>query len=228
MKKRIGIQGSLIFAALALGVLFSEVFIPSPKQPLDDLLWDFWGFALILLGFFIRILARGYKSQMSLQGQALIKDGLYSVVRNPMYLGTLIIGLGVTMVLFVWWVFIIFLAVFLLIYLPQIRREERYLLQHFGQGYAEYYRATPRFLPRIRDFFKIRDESLFCKWGWVKKEASSLTALLAAVLFIEGWVDIRPFGINQCLKELLALILCLGIFGLMILYYAQKNPAEKI
>jgi protein-S-isoprenylcysteine O-methyltransferase Ste14 len=227
MKKRIGIQGSLMFAALLLGIIFPRLLIPSSKQPLNDLLWDVWGFVLILLGFFIRILARGYKSEMSLQGRTLIKDGLYSLVRNPMYLGTLIIGLGVTMVLFTWWVFIIFLAVFLLIYLPQIHREERYLLQGFGQEYENYCKATPRFLPKISGIFRISNESLFCKRGWVKKEANSLIAILAVVLFIEGWEDTKSFGIHQFIKELLALILYVGFLGSIISYYVKRGISKK-
>jgi len=188
MKKRIGIQGSLVFLALLFSILLSRFLFPRRGGALE-LFLDAAGMTMVLSGFLFRITARGYKSERSDNGKRLVTDGPYRLVRNPMYFGTLLIGAGVILALFNWWVFFIFLAGFLLIYIPQVKKEEQELLGRFGDGYKEYSRKTPKYFPRsFRLFNEAAAGGLFFRWSWLKKELPSLTAVLAAIIAAKIWL----------------------------------------
>ena len=108
MKKRIGIQGFLLFLAMLMSVLLSKVIFPKWQQKILDEVLNCIGISVILTGFLFRISARGYKSEGSDNGKKLITDGPYSLMRHPMYFGTLLIGAGSILVLFAWWTFLLF------------------------------------------------------------------------------------------------------------------------
>jgi hydrogenase maturation factor HypF (carbamoyltransferase family) len=84
---------------------------PLIEDILDDTM-EIFGIALILLGQIFRVSGRGYKAEQSQQGQVLIEGGPYILVRNPMYLGILLIGLGIVLMLFNWWVICFFIIFF--------------------------------------------------------------------------------------------------------------------
>ena len=114
MKIRIKIQGALIFLGLGAMVLFPNFVFPEWKKRVFDYALDIVGFALVLFGFLFRISARGYKEEKTNNGNSLVKDGPYAVIRNPMYFGSFIIGTGVIIMLLRPWFFLIFTAIFLI------------------------------------------------------------------------------------------------------------------
>lgn len=85
----------------------------------------------------------GYK------GRVLVTEGPYSVCRNPLYLFSLLGGVGLGLTTKSVTVPLIFLCGFGLYYPLVIRREERALREEFGRDYEAYARVTPRFLPRF-------------------------------------------------------------------------------
>jgi len=127
MKKRLKINGVIMFLAAVIVAVFPAMFFRRVNIGLWNEVAEVFGLALILLGQLIRISARGYKSENSGEGKALITNGPYSLVRNPMYLGVLLIGLGVVLMLFKLWVVLVFLAVFIIRYFLLIFKEEKKL-----------------------------------------------------------------------------------------------------
>jgi hypothetical protein len=73
----------------------------------------------------------------------------YSACRNPLYLFSMLGGIGLGLTAKSLTVPLVFLGGFGLYYSLVIRREEQGLRQAFGRDYDEYERATPRFLPRL-------------------------------------------------------------------------------
>lgn len=225
MKRRIRIQGFLIFVALSSVIILSKLFLPAWKREFWDEFLDTLGVGILLFGFLIRIIARGQKAEKSPQGENLVTDGVYAFLRHPMYLGTLLIGLGVTFVLFKWWVFLFFLLVFLVIYLPQINREEKKLLKQFEEEYKSYCEKTPKYLPHL---FKKKGELeyIWLKLSWIKKELPSLVVTLSLVFCIELWQDVRLFGIKEVGREFVELSINLAIFislFSLILFKKERN-----
>jgi protein-S-isoprenylcysteine O-methyltransferase Ste14 len=89
-------------------------------------------------------------SPTSEAGDKLVTSGVYGRIRHPVYAsltlfltGTLLVGLNAATLLF----FVLFIAALAV----RITREEKFLLEKFGEDYAQYARRVPRFLPRITE-----------------------------------------------------------------------------
>lgn len=224
MKRRIRIQGFIIFLAVVASILLSKFLFPCwKKETLDEFL-DAIGLGIVLFGFLFRIAARGYKAEVSANGKYLITDGLYGLMRHPMYFGTLLIGLGIVLILFKWWAFFLFLPIFLLIYIPQIQQEENQLYRRFGDEYKTYCKRTPKYFPNIYSLFKVDlQDYLFFKWVWIKREIPSLIGVIGIIIAIETREDVRLFGYSEYTKELLELALTIGIFVIIFLFYKKED-----
>jgi protein-S-isoprenylcysteine O-methyltransferase Ste14 len=224
MKRRIKIQGFLIFVSGILSVFLFKFLFPSWKTGFPDRFFDYLGIILALFGFLFRISARGYKSEKSGQGRSLVKAGPYALTRNPMYLGTFLICSGFICLLFNWWVFPIFLVIFLLIYIPETRVEEEKLKAQFGQAYISYCQQTPRCFPQLYRLCTLDMRSyLPLKWSWIKKEYLSLIGAIGAIAALEAWEDIRLFGLSEYLRELLALAVIIILFLVFCSYLTQRK-----
>jgi protein-S-isoprenylcysteine O-methyltransferase Ste14 len=101
------------------------------------------GAAIAALGLAIRALASGHVKK----NRELTTTGPYAYVRNPLYLGSIIIGIGFAIAARDLWIGVVLLVFFLTIYVPVIRSEESYLREHFS-GYADYTSRVPGLVPR--------------------------------------------------------------------------------
>jgi len=84
-------------------------------------------------------------------------SGPYAHTRNPLYLGSFLLGLGFTVAAASSpWHFLLFAglfaALFLGIYLPVMRVEAATLAELFGDDYRDYARAVPLLFPRITSY----------------------------------------------------------------------------
>ena len=179
-----------MFLGLGAVILLSNSVFPHQRQIFLDVTLNAVGMGLILFGFLFRISARGYKEEKSSNGNALVKDGPYAIIRNPMYFGTFIIGTGVVMMLLELWFFFLFGIIFLLIYIPQTKKEEKALLERFGQEYKEYCKLTPKYFPRF-DYLLRLNKYVSLKDFWVKKEIVPMITAIVVVILIEIWEHIR-------------------------------------
>jgi protein-S-isoprenylcysteine O-methyltransferase Ste14 len=98
----------------------------------------------VVAGLLIRALASGHVRK----NEALATSGPYAYTRNPLYLGSLVMGLGFCVAARSWWVGAALVVMFVAIYLPVIRDEEAFLRGKFPE-FEEYARRVPRMLPRI-------------------------------------------------------------------------------
>lgn len=105
----------------------------------------FIGGAIALLGLAFRAWSAGHIRK----NDALATSGPYAHTRNPLYLGSFVLGLGFTIASGRPWLGLLFAALFLGIYLPVMRVEASTLSQLFGDDYARYAAAVPLFIPRI-------------------------------------------------------------------------------
>ena len=97
----------------------------------------------------VGLLLRGWAAGHIRKNDALAITGPYAYTRNPLYLGSFIIGLGFTIAAARPALAILFGLLFLSIYLPVMRVEASTLQQLFGAGYRDYAREVPLFLPRL-------------------------------------------------------------------------------
>src|SRR6266851_5369259 len=108
----------------------------------------------VVAGLLIRALASGHVHK----NEALATSGPYGHTRNPLYLGSLIMGLGFCAAARSWWVGVAQVVMFVAIYLPVIRDEEVFLRRKFPE-FEAYARRVPRMLPRLGASGQPGDES---------------------------------------------------------------------
>lgn len=227
MKPRIKIQGLSIFISVVITIFLHKMLFPQWKGRLWNELFNFLGIVLVLFGFLFRVCARGYKEEKSSQGRSLVKDGPYALIRNPMYFGTLLIGVGIISLLFQFWTIFLFLAVFLLIYIPQVRKEEALLAAMFKEEYREYSKAVPGYFPRIRSLLNPLAH-LSLKLSWVEKELSSFIWTWIAIVAIEIWEDARLFGPAELIKKPLELVFIILFLALLLFLFRQQKPKNNV
>jgi protein-S-isoprenylcysteine O-methyltransferase Ste14 len=103
------------------------------------------GGGVAIVGLALRAWAAGHIRKNA----ALATSGPYAYTRNPLYLGSFLLGLGFTVASSRWPLGIIFAALFLGIYLPVMRVEAATLAEMFGEDYRRYASAVPLFFPRL-------------------------------------------------------------------------------
>lgn len=223
MKRRLKINGFIMFIAVVAIVLFPAIFFRRPNSYLYDGIMEIIGIVLILLGQLLRVSARGYKSENSGNGRSLIQGGPYALVRNPMYLGILLIGLGIISVLFKWWVLSIFLLVFIIRYIVLIFKEEQKLAVLFPGTYQDYQKSVPRILPSLSMIAK-RDisEYLPLKISWLKKEIGSILTILFMTILLESWENIKNAGIRAFFYEALGILVVIILFISLVGYLSRR------
>ena len=104
------------------------------------------GLALAAAGQAVRLWSAGHIQK----GERLASDGPYAWVRNPLYLGSLLITLGWAAMCGRAEAAVVLVGCFFLTHWPTILSEERFLRERFGPEFEEYYRRVPRLFPRPR------------------------------------------------------------------------------
>lgn len=125
-----------------LGFIFAAVFIVFAKPTVLSLAV---GSAVAAVGVLIRAWASGHIRK----AKELAVSGPYAHTRNPLYVGSLLMGVGFTLAAGVWWLAIIFCVLFIGIYLPVMRVEAEDIRRIFGEEFDEYERNVPMLIPRI-------------------------------------------------------------------------------
>ncbi|MBI5150774.1 MAG: isoprenylcysteine carboxylmethyltransferase family protein [Candidatus Omnitrophica bacterium] len=221
MKQRIQIDTSLLFLLILFtGFLYLNKHLYLESRGADNVL-DFLGMVVVLKGMLLRMSARGHKKMHSQQGRRMVSTGPYALVRNPMYLGTFMIGCGFILIVWPWWSLPVFALFFYLRFNKQISEEEKYLARLFGEEFAEYCRRTPRLLPSFPGVLKARPKEILNireAFGTKDKWGLLTWPLLAVVLewiqesFVFGAADILTI-----LTVFAAAIVALS-FGLWVAY----------
>ncbi|PIP18726.1 MAG: hypothetical protein COT38_01640 [Candidatus Omnitrophica bacterium CG08_land_8_20_14_0_20_41_16] len=229
MKKRLKINGVVMFLTTILLVAFPTIFLRMDIIGPAEEVAEIFGIALILLGQLIRVSARGFKSGHSQNGFVLVQDGPYALVRNPMYLGIFLIGLGVVLMLFKWWVVAIFIIFFVIRYILLIYTEEKRLVSLFPESYPAYCKDVPqRIFPSITTLLeKDIHEYLPLKLKWIKREIGSISAVLFLVLLVESWGDISHGGIAVYLKGAAGMFAVIILFICLLGYLSRRTGNQN-
>ena len=108
------------------------------------------GFFLVLIGGFGRLWSSLYIEGN--KNKKLICEGPYSMMRNPLYVFSFILLLGYCCAIQSIFIVGIFLFIFIIIYTPTIYNEEKILLSRHSNIYSDYFKGTPRFFPKIKNY----------------------------------------------------------------------------
>jgi protein-S-isoprenylcysteine O-methyltransferase Ste14 len=126
-----------------LVVLLLYLFVPGLKERHWTALRVAGG-VIAVVGYLLFITARlqlGKSFSVTPQAKELVTFGLYSRIRNPIYVFVGVMWLGLIVALGLYWLFVPF-VVLLFLQLFRVRREARVLQERFGQTYLDYRKQT--------------------------------------------------------------------------------------
>lgn len=140
---------------LQIGFLAALVFIwratPTPRS-------FFIGGLIMLAGEFIRFVSAG----TLIKFEGVTRSGIYRYTRNPLYIGSFVIGAGACVMGMDPVFAAVYLILFPLVYRKVIQREETWLVGRYGDDYRRYIEEVPRIFPRRLDLGEtLRETSPF-------------------------------------------------------------------
>jgi protein-S-isoprenylcysteine O-methyltransferase Ste14 len=158
-KRRLARIGRSMFShRLEIGLGVTAVAVPFVRPTIatkpSALCLKAAGLCLVLTGLGIRVLAAGFAGRHTrsskIEGSQLVIAGPYAHVRNPIYLGSVVLGFGMVLLIGDRRLLALCALTFLALYFGLIPAEEEFLGRKFQQEYAAYCRKVPRLLPRLK------------------------------------------------------------------------------
>jgi protein-S-isoprenylcysteine O-methyltransferase Ste14 len=153
-------------------------------------------------GELVRILTIGFvpsgtsgRNTKAQRATMLNTTGIYSITRNPLYLGNYLMILGISLFSRSWEIVFINSILFFIFYVPIILTEENFLLGKFGNVYSEYVSKAPCFSPRFNLWTSAENN-----WNWgmvIRREYSSIFSLALSFVFV---AHMRLYVINKEMK----------------------------
>jgi protein-S-isoprenylcysteine O-methyltransferase Ste14 len=137
------------------------------------------GAAVALPGLLLRAWASGYLKK----NDVLATAGPYAHTRNPLYLGSFLIGLGFTIAAGSLIGGILFAIIFVGIYVPVIRVESATLAELFGEKYRSYAEAVPLFFPRVTSYRNVNADRVQFNPALYKRHREYQAALGFVIAF---------------------------------------------
>ena len=124
-----------------LGFVFAAVFLWAARPSALSMLLSLM---LVVPGLWLRAYAAGYAKKNA----ELTMTGPYGYTRNPLYLGSMLMAAGFAVALLSWPVALVLTTGFMIIYIPVIASEERFLRANFPD-FDAYCSRVPRLIPRL-------------------------------------------------------------------------------
>lgn len=119
----------------------------------------------------------------------LIDSGPFSLVRNPLYLGNILIWLGFAISAHLVWLAPAIVILLVLEYHAIVRWEERLLASRLGEPYRNYTRRVPRWIPLVRRPIQLDAAATFSWRATFYSERGTLIAI--AVGYVLLWATSR-------------------------------------
>ena len=145
---------------MPLGFVFAIVFLFLAKPTFTYLLI---GGSVAFLGLLLRAWSAGHIRK----NKQLTVSGPYAYTRNPLYLGSFLLGVGFMIASGIWWLALIFSVLYLGIYFPVMSVEAEELTEIFGDEYKNYADGVSLFFPWFSKYAsneKGFEKSLYLKY----------------------------------------------------------------
>ncbi|MBI5573601.1 MAG: isoprenylcysteine carboxylmethyltransferase family protein [Elusimicrobia bacterium] len=140
----------------------------------------YWGIVPIFFGEILRLWAAGYIRK----NKVLSLVGPYRYVRNPLYVGSFLIGVGFGIFTGNFVILALITVIFLSIYTLQINSEEKKLSEIFGEKYLCYKENVSRWVPRLKPYGDEREKFDIKLAIFKNKEYNSILGCLCLIIVI--------------------------------------------
>jgi protein-S-isoprenylcysteine O-methyltransferase Ste14 len=192
-----------------------------------DIMWKMFCLLVSFFGLLIRALTIGHtpkrtsgRNTKRQVADLLNQTGLYSISRNPLYLGNFFMILGVVMFAHHLWLTLVYTLGFWLYYERIITAEEEFLAQKFGKEYEAYVVRTPAFIPKFKLWHK--PELPFSFRTVLKREYSGFFGVIASLTALEFTGDYIIEG-KIVFDPLWVSLFCFGLLAYLVLRTLKKT-----
>lgn len=211
-------------------LVFVLLFLNSRRLFPDPTVAVILGFVVAGTGQFLRaitiglayIIRGGKKRQV--YAEELVQDGVFAHCRNPLYVGNLLVILGLGLISNSMLFLLVGMPFFIFAYIAIVAAEENFLRNKFGADFDAYCQRVGRFLPNFTGFGKTW-QSMEFKWRrLIVKEYGSTYAWLAAacaLLIKDRWMQTRTISEPQMLGLIGGLVLV--TIGFAVARYLKKS-----
>jgi len=224
-----------LFPVLILAI-FS--FAPPPteifRQEFLEGFKDIIALALAISGLAVRAVVIGYAYikrgglKKQVYADHLVTEGMFSLCRNPLYFGNVLIYIGVFLMHGNPVVLLTGTALYLFIYQCIIYAEEAYLGTKFGSSYADYCNTVPRWIPRVRHFHRATEGMAFNMKLVIIKDYATIATTVIALVLTEAYEYIALPNIYTHIRYLLflsAVVIACGLWT-AIVRIIKKRPVH--
>ncbi len=162
-----------------LGLVALYLATPDPKLYVT-------GLGVAGLGEAIRLWAAGHLERW----KGLTTSGPYAWTRNPLYLGSVLVGLGFALATGRWEILVLLALFLFLVYRPVMRREAAALAEAHPEPYAAYAEEVPLFLPRVTPYRGGVGRRFSWKRVWSNCEHVTVLGVsaVAALIGLKFWI----------------------------------------
>jgi protein-S-isoprenylcysteine O-methyltransferase Ste14 len=177
--------------------LYLALFIPSPDLFTEDQLGPYYYYWPIVLGLIITITGQAirgatiglaYIVRGGKDGQVyaddLVTQGIFRHCRNPLYLGNILMLLGVGILSNSLIYLLIIIPLFLLIYQAIVLAEENFLRNKFGASFDQYCKTVNRWIPNLKGLGATFNSMQFKASRWILKEYNTQYIWLTGIVLI--------------------------------------------
>lgn len=138
---------------------------------------------------------RGWSAGTIHKNEALTTSGPYAFVRNPLYVGSFLIGGGLAVAGGSWLWLVLFLVFYAALYGPTVSAEAERLTEQFGHLYVEYSAKVPAFIPRLTPFRAGAANVLEgFRWSQYERNREWEALLGAGAAFVVLWLKMAWIG----------------------------------
>ncbi|QYF99969.1 MULTISPECIES: isoprenylcysteine carboxylmethyltransferase family protein [Massilia] len=191
------IIGPIVFlAAIYFGTSSYPMNLPSL-----NLAFDIAGISIALLGQGLRIITIGYEyierggRNRQVYASKLITGGVFSHCRNPLYVGNILLAVGLALVVHSSLFYLTVLPFVLIAYISIVSAEETYLQEKFGDDYSRYCKNVNRWLPNFRGWKRTISLMTFNWKRVVVKEYNTMFVVVLALALAKYWSGYQVQGI---------------------------------
>lgn len=217
--------------------LYLALFIPSPELFTAEAFGEKYYFWPIILGLVITVygqairgatiglayIVRGGKDK-KVYADTLVTEGIFNHCRNPLYVGNILMLLGVGILSNSLYYVGILIPLFLFIYQAIVLAEENFLRNKFGQQFNDYCSRVNRWWIRLRGLSTTFSGMKFNAKRWILKEYNTQFIWLAgiAAILIVNYPQLRDNDDNFRNSLLTGVFIFLAL-GYILVRYLKKS-----
>lgn len=224
---------NLLFPIFAL-----TIFIPSPpifsQQVFGDAYYTYpmiAGIIIAVLGQVVRAITIGLKyirrggRHKKVYADDLVTDGLFQHCRNPLYVGNILMLVGVGLLSNSLLFLIVVVPIFIFIYQAIVLAEENFLRNKFGPAYNRYTEDVNRWIPSLKGLVKTITSMEFNWKRYIVNEYNTVYLLLISmgIVLMTHHPELVNLETNEKIRVSVIAFLTISVIYLIVRYLKKSK-----